>query len=120
MSETAFRETYLWCLREPEHVELLRRLGDLLYDLALESPYGDWGASHGLSAPRGDATAAAADLARLADYLQMIADQPADLSVQRDDLDVCRAADGWARRVRRVVEEIRETVGQAAEDDGGG
>ncbi len=115
MSETAFRETYLWCFRESEHVELLRRLGDMLYDIALESPYWDWGASHGLSAPRGDASAAAADLERLADYLQRVADDPAELVVTREDLPLCRAAAGWAQRVRRVVAEIREEVGKGRE-----
>ena len=112
--ETAFRETFLFCFTEPEHVELLRRLGAVLYDVAMESPYWDWGASHGHSAPRGDATAAAADLEDLAGYLQRIAEQPAELGVAREDLGVCRAAAGWAGRVRRLVADIREELGAAA------
>ncbi len=125
MSETAFRETYLWCFREPEHVEVLRRLGEMLYDVAMETPYWDWGASHGLTTPRGDATAAAADLESLADYLRRIADDPAELGVSPEDLPLCRAATGWARRVRRVAAEMRRAVGEGkdgeeAEGDGGG
>ncbi len=108
--ETAFRETFLWCFTEPEHVELLRRLGEMLYDVFMEGPYWDWGASHGLSAPRGDATAAAADLEDLARYLQRLADQPAELGVAREDLGLCRAAAGWAGRVRRLVEDVRQEI----------
>ncbi len=116
--ETAFRETFLFCFAEPEHVELLRRVGAVLYDVAMESPYWDWGMSHGLSSPRGDATAAAADLEDLARYLQRIAGQPGELGVAREDLGVCRAAAGWAGRVRRLVADIREEIdGEAA---GGG
>ncbi len=118
--EAAFRETFLWCLREPMHVELLRRLGVMLYDVALESPYWDWGESHGLGSPRGDATAAAADLEDLAGYLQRIADQPAELGVRKEDLGVCRAAAGWAETVRGVAGEMREAVGEAVAVDEGG
>jgi hypothetical protein len=114
--ETAFRATFLWCFTEPEHLELLRQLGRVLYDIAMESPYWDWGASHGLSSPRGDATAAAADLEDLAAYLQRIAGQPAELGVAREDLGVCRAAAGWAGRVRRPVAEMREAVEEDEED----
>ncbi len=110
--ETAFRETFLWCLTEPEHVELLRQLGRVLYDVAMESPYWDWGLGHALSIPRGDATAAAADLEDLAGYLQRIAEQPAELGVAREDLGLCRAAGGWAGRVRRLVADIREKIGE--------
>ena len=110
--ETAFRSTFLWCLTEPEHVELLRRLGVALYDVAMESPYWGWGASHGLGSARGDATAAAADLDDLAGYLERLAEQPAELGVSREDLGVCRAAAGWAGRVRRLVADIREEVGE--------
>ncbi len=109
--ETAFRETFLWCLAEPAHVELLRQLGRVLYDVAMESPYWDWGASHGLGSARGDATAAAADLEDLAGYLQRLAEQPAELGVADQDLGVCRAAAGWAGRVRRLVAQMREVVG---------
>ncbi len=120
MSETAFRETYLWCFREAGHVEILRRQGEMLYDLAMETAYWDWGQSHGLSTPRGDATAAAADLERLADYVQRIADDPAELGVSRDDLPLCRAAAGWAERVRGVVAEMREAAGAGEENEGDG
>ena len=115
-NEAAFRETFLHCFSEPVLVDLLRRLGDTLYYVTLESPFWDWGASHGLSTPRGDATAAAADLARLADYLEMIAAYPADLGVPKEDLPVCQAAVGWARRLRRLVGDIREEVGEPDED----
>ncbi len=116
--EAAFRETFLRCFSEPVLVDLLRRLGDTIYYVALESPFWDWGASHDLSTPRGDATAAAADLARLADYLGMIADYPAELGVAKEDLPLCQAALGWAGRLRRLVEDIREEVGGG--DEGGG
>ncbi len=90
--ETAFRETFLWCLTEPGHVELLRRLGRALDDIAMEGPYWDWGLGHGLSIPRGDVRAAAADLEDLARYLQRLAEEPAELGVAAADLGVCRAA----------------------------
>ncbi len=115
--ETAFRETFLWCFTEPEHVELLRRLGAVLYDVAMESPYWDWGASHGLAGPRGDATAAAADLEDLAGYLQRIAEQPAELGVAREDLSVCRAAAGWAEAVQRLVAEMREALAEGEDGE---
>ncbi len=114
--ETAFRETFLGFFTEPEHVELLRRLGAMLHDVAMESPYWDWGASHGLPAPRGDATAAAADLEDLARYLQRIAEQPAALGVAREDLGVCHAAAGWAARARRLVVEMREVARPGEEE----
>ncbi len=115
--ETAFRETFLFCFTRPEHVELLRQLGRVLYDVAMESPYWDWGASHGLGSARGDTAAAAADLEDLARYLQRIAEEPAEVGVSDQDLAVCRAAAGWARRVRRLVAEMREVVGQGGEED---
>ena len=108
--ETALRETFLFCFTEPEHVELLRRLGEVLYDVAMESPDWDWGARNGLPAPRGDATAAAADLEHLARYLRRIAGQPAELGVAREDLAVCRTAAGWAERVEGLMAEMREAV----------
>ncbi len=117
---TAFRESFLWCFREPEHVELLRRVGSALYEVAMEGPYWDWGASHGLSGPRGYAIAAAADLEDLARYLQMIADEPAETAVSRADLGVCRAAAGWAGRVRRLAVDIREEVGEEVAVDTSG
>ena len=89
--------------------------GPVLYEVAMEGPYWDWGASHGLPAPRGDATAAAADLEDLACYLEQVTEQPAEVGVNREDLTMCRAAAGWAGRVRRLVAEIREAVGEGGD-----
>ncbi len=62
--EPVFRETILWRFRNPEHIETLRRFGDLLYSMAAETLY--WGATHGWSLFHGEAHAAAADLEHVA------------------------------------------------------
>ena len=72
-----------------------------------------------LQAPDLAYLAAAADLDDLAGYLQRIAEQPSELGVAREDLGVCRAAAGWAGRVRRLVEDIRDEIDGEEDDEGG-
>ncbi len=100
--EPVFRETILWSFRDSEHIEALRRFGDLLYTLAAETVY--WGASHGWEPFRGEAHAAAADLEHVAGFLEEVA----ELS---DDARLAAAAMVWAGELRRLVAEIRAEVG---------
>lgn len=108
--QPVLRETILWRFRDPEHIETLRRFGDLLVSMAAETFY--WGATHGWEPFHGEANAAAEDLANVADFLEEIAELP-------DDARLAEAAVGWARELRRLVEGIREEVGSPAPADGG-
>jgi hypothetical protein len=101
--EPVLRETVLWRFRDPEHIETLRRFGDLLYSMAAETFY--WGATHGWSPFQGEANAAAADLEHVADFLEAVAELP-------DDARLAGAAVRWAEELRRLVEGIREVVGE--------
>lgn len=100
--EPVFRETILWRFRAPEHIATLRCFGDLLYSMAAETLY--WAATHGWEPFQGEAHAAAADLAHVAEFLE----ETAEL---RDDARLARRAVLWAEELRRLVAAIGEEVG---------
>lgn len=111
-SERVFRETILRRFEDPEHSEILRRFGALLYALAVESEL--WGAAPARGVLAVQVAAAAEDLEHLAGYLREVAQTPTHTGVSEEELTLCRRAAEWAEHLARAVDGLR----RAAEGSG--
>ena len=105
----AFRQTYLWRLDTPEHVQAAAWLGDLFDTLVNEG---------GMFGPREDrrpgtfreVESAAAELEATAAYLEAVADTPKGSHLQPTEYPLCAAAAGWARQARETAGLIRQAL----------
>src|SRR5437588_6326488 len=106
----SFRETSLGCIGDPEDREALRRVGRLLYHLALLD-------THTAAAESGtclDLRAAAADLRYLEGHLTWVAGTTEELSLA-DEVALARFAGEMAPRVGALAAAIeRELAGTAS------
>ncbi len=116
--EPVFYESFLAGFREPVHVDVLRLMGDFLHTLAVETFYWVGEESRGLPGLRSDASAVARDLEHLAELLEGMGRPPLEVHRSPEELDLCRAARGWAGRVQRLAVEIREEAGQGEAQSG--
>jgi hypothetical protein len=97
------RETTLICIDDPEDQEALRKVGRLLYHLALEATRGAPGEE---SETRRELRAAAADLRYLEGFFLMVERQAEDSSLPADDIALTRIAAKLARKVGDLAARI--------------
>lgn len=109
--ERIFRETVLYRFERTEDAELLRRFGDLLFRLAVDSE--EWGATHGLGVIGAQLVAAAEDVEHLVGYLNEVAETAVHAGVTPGEVAACRKAAEWAEQLSRAAEGLREAASVA-------
>lgn len=115
--DRAFRETVLWGFDEPEHAAIVRRVGEILFRLAAESPA--WGRAAGMEgALRAQLGAAAEELAAIVGYLEELARSPEEADLPRRERAQCRKAAAWSRHLEPAVEGLRRLAGAQGPEPG--
>lgn len=102
----SFRETLLSCIDDPEDRQALRRVGRLLYHLAVEATH--WPSPESLT--RIDLGAAATDLRHLEGFLAMVGRTAEESSLSVTDEALARFAGKLAARVGALAESIEEEL----------
>jgi hypothetical protein len=103
------RETTLLVIDDPEDREALRRVGRLLYDLAVETTHLP-GVESGESIAGSELRAAAAELRFVEGFLGMVRRSADESSLEGEDLALARFAGRLARRVGALAERIEERL----------
>src|SRR5579863_8046438 len=106
----SFRETTLQYIADLEDRAALRRVGRMLYDMALETARDS---SQSLVAPsttRSDLEAIVADLRYLEGYSAMVGRASSELSLPSSDDALARFAGKLARRVGALVRSVEERL----------
>jgi hypothetical protein len=112
-SDRMLRHTWIWQFEESDRIsDFLDALGDLVLEYAREGHA--WGGSDEWKIIPGSLNAIAEDLESLAACLEEVANEPAESSVTREDLVLCRKAETWREAVRGIVLEIRRGIGTEA------
>lgn len=106
-----FRETLLLHYADPEANEVLRGLGRLLFNQALERT--DQGPARPESLTRSELRAALADLRFVEGFLGAVGQGHVVSSLSSDDTTLSRFAAGQALKLSRIADEIEQAVGLA-------
>jgi hypothetical protein len=102
----SIRETLLVCIDNPDDREALRKVGRMLYHLAVEATR--WPSHESLT--RIDLGAAAADLRHLEGFLAMVGRTAEESSLSVTDEALARFAGKLAARVGALAESIEEEL----------
>ena len=100
------RETTLLLIDDPEDREALRRVGRLLYNLAVETT----AMAAGESETRRELRAAAAEARFLEGFLGMVRSSAEESSLQAEDEALARFAGRVGRKVGALAEQIEEEL----------
>lgn len=106
----SFRETTLQYIADLEDRAALRRVGRMIYDMALETAR-DW--SQSLVAPsttRSDLEAIVADLRYLEGYIAMVGRASSEVSLPSSDDALARFAGKLARKVGALVRSVEDRL----------
>lgn len=115
--QMAFRSTFLWRFERREVIAAFRLVGDALFDLLNEA--GAWGPEDGTPLTYGELRAACEDLDHLVAYLEGVAGERQASDLDGPSATLAVEASGWARRLSRLVLDMRRSLGEAAGAFGG-
>jgi hypothetical protein len=115
--QVAFRETFVWRFERREVRAAFRLIGDALFDLLDEA--GGWGPEDGAPLTHGELRAACRDLTHLSVYLETVAWERHASDLDGTSATLAVEASGWARRLFRLVLDMRRSLEEAAEAFGG-
>src|SRR5579864_499376 len=107
----SFRETTLQLLDDPADREAMRRAGQVLYDLAVETTRENGAIPGDPSTTRAELRAVAADLRYTGGYLlHMVYSSVEDTDLDPADAELARFAGKLGRRVGALVRRIEERL----------